>query len=196
MKESFHYHASGLILVGLFEECFGEPISFNLGSNMKSILNIAAMLEEIAKISFKVDGTGIEMAYAQSQRINWKVLPPHLSSAIYEISTHRDAAVLYFMINIMPAGSSAPKHTDTLALHEIFGKAPKLERWHLPIKTNEKALWWDATDGSRHLELGKWHGPMKYWESHAVQNNGDEPRIHLIVDLDRQFTGDNNSWER
>ena len=55
-----------------------------------------------------------------------------------------------------------------------------MERWHYPI---EPAGWvWQAN-------LGFFEAPtepfeMRHWEPHAVWNDDNTPRIHLIVEYD------------
>ena len=56
----------------------------------------------------------------------------------------------------------------------------KCRRTHIPIITNEKNVFKVGPE-IKHLKVGE------IWEidntmQHAVRNNSDEPRVHLIID--------------
>ena len=74
----------------------------------------------------------------------------------------------------LPAGSKIPSHTD-------FGYALlNCHRVHIPIITNEKVVFMVGGE-AKNMQVGE------LWEInnelvHAVDNQGDEDRIHLIID--------------
>jgi len=103
---------------------------------------------------------------------------PLVRAAAQEISTIRGQSILNIMVNKLPKNTYIDPHIDPLPATKHQGPLPRLERWHLPIITDPKCLLNDE-----HLELGYWHGYVKYWEWHDVQG-GEFDRIHLLVDLD------------
>lgn len=79
------------------------------------------------------------------------------------------------MVNRLDAGKTLDLHADG---------PPDDSRWHLPIITNSRVRWFDEVDGFVHMESGYWHGPVHYCGYlHSVENHGDEPRTHVVVDL-------------
>lgn len=102
---------------------------------------------------------------------------PAAREAMNEIAELRGQPVLHVMCNRLLPQVYVPHHVDYLP-RSRQGITPRVERWHLPITTDVGAL-----VNGEHLEVGYWHGPVKYWELHDVQG-GCAPRIHLIVDLD------------
>lgn len=80
------------------------------------------------------------------------------------------------MVNELTAGKALEVHRDG---------PPKKDRWHFPIFTNSLVEWWDEREGSIHMEIGKWYGPVNYCGIlHSMSNSGDEPRMHLVVDFE------------
>jgi Aspartyl/Asparaginyl beta-hydroxylase len=150
--------------------------------------NIEEFLQEVRKLQFELDGSGAKMAFKQSKTPGrWLAHCPMIALAMEEIAALREAPVLYVMVNIVPPGCVVPVHTDTLLPHPVFGERPRLERWHLPLKTNNFSTFGGEVDGAIHMEVGYWYGPVQYWENHAVWNHGSDDRIHLICDLDKQY---------
>lgn len=95
---------------------------------------------------------------------------------IQEIEGILEKKALYIMVNNVPPGLIVPVHVDTLPV--------PVQRWHLPVQTNEFAYFWDMQNHWRHLPLMQWtqvfhEGP------HTVVNFGPEPRIHIVVDLEK-----------
>lgn len=92
--------------------------------------------------------------------------------AICEAVEGRPARAM--LARLRPGGVIKP-HTDSGPY------ADSTERMHLPLITNRGA--WLEVDGERyHLEAGVWHAIDKHVE-HSGANGGDEPRLHLIVDV-------------
>ena len=85
------------------------------------------------------------------------------------------------MINKLASGVVVPKHTDTLRNQDRGN--PFIERWHLPLITNDGCWWWDQENDRVEMPLGYWYGPMPYNLLHQVGNVGLTERVHLIVDI-------------
>ena len=136
--------------------------------------NLFGLVERIKKLSFKRDDTGVLMAYAQSSKIDSK-----FRDVAAEIAALARLKAAYLCINIIPPGVRVPEHTDALKPYE---KVLKFKRYHLPVLTNLDCKIKDF-DGERHMPVGFWTGPIKYWEPHSTWNNGKVERIHVVVDL-------------
>lgn len=98
----------------------------------------------------------------------------HFSEAIAEIEKKIGYEAIYMMLNILPPGITVPVHTDTLPV--------PVQRWHLPLQTNDQAYFWDELLHWRHLEPGYWHRIFPE-RRHTICNYGNQERIHLVVDL-------------
>lgn len=163
--------------------------------NVKTKVDLVALLKEINTLQFNEDGSKALMAFGPCTKVSELTGHtdlneyPLLKQAILEIAKLREVNALYMMINRIPPGVCVPEHTDTLLEHPVFGKAPTLERFHLPILTNDKAEWWDEVTGKMNLLAGVWYGPVPYWVKHNVSNLGETERVHLVIDVDRQVTG-------
>lgn len=81
------------------------------------------------------------------------------------------------LINRLEAGAVLETHRDGIP----FDPAP--ERWHLPVVTNGKVVYREEGSDPFVMAAGWWHGPIRYWLPHSMENLGDEARVHLIVDL-------------
>ncbi len=83
------------------------------------------------------------------------------------------------MVNLLEPGGKLSAHRDG---------PPDDDRWHLPVETNKAAVWWDeVTAQTIHMEAGYWHGPVYYCGVlHAVANNGDTPRLHIVADFEKR----------
>jgi len=125
-----------------------------------------------------VDGTKILMAFRQGQTSSLVGLPVALRCAVEEIEGHRSTKALAIMVNIVAPTVHSGIHVDP------YPGGRRIERWHLPIKTNHGAWVWFG-DEYRWWNTKMWHGPLKYWEPHSVGNDGDQDRVHLVVDLDK-----------
>lgn len=55
--------------------------------------------------------------------------------------------------------------------------SPYFERWQVPLST--AGHWGDGTEAEDGVPF-----QVRHWESHAVVNDSDRPRIHLVVDRD------------
>lgn len=143
---------------------------------MQTRLDLGELEDSIKYLPFWEDGSRMLMMNAPCEGIP-KHLPSQIHRAILEIQFLTGLTPVHMMINKLPPCITVGVHTDTLTNNE------KMSRWHLPIKTNEQAFFWDEEEGQKHFPLGVWSGPVKYWIPHSVYNLGDEERIHLVVDL-------------
>ena len=143
---------------------------------MKTRFSLENVLQEIKTLSYVTDAGNIAMANVLGVEL--------LRNVAEEIADIRNQRIMKIMVHILDPGQESPKHRDWVSPTATLGEWACLERWHLPIQTNEKAIWWDEKEGERHLPLGYWSGPMPYWRYHLVSNKGVEARIHIIVDLD------------
>jgi hypothetical protein len=144
-----------------------------------STIKVEELLHELETLKFERDGSGALMAFKPCQsHLPWS---PGIAKALREIEIARNAPTLYIMVNILPPGVVVPVHTDTLL------DKRKVERWHLPLKTNIQSYFWGQFDNVIHMPLGFWHGPIQYWFDHNIWNCGQEERIHLVVDLEKDY---------
>lgn len=150
-------------------------------------LDLEVLLEEVNRLKTWLDGSGALMAVTQSGGIPDKVRElPATMAAILQISRARGQPPLNVMVNTLAPGVGVPKHVDRLRDTTHQRGWPRVERWHLPILTNELCSWWDAVNGTVRMLAGGWWGPVPYWVEHSVQNLGDCDRVHLVVDLDTE----------
>jgi len=94
-----------------------------------------------------------------------------------EIQTKFPPGRLHTAILInLPAGLSIPTHRDAAQHFKLYN------RIHIPIITNPKCLF---TVGGEtiHMKAGELWEINKH-QVHSVENNGEEDRIHLIIDCD------------
>jgi len=81
------------------------------------------------------------------------------------------------------ANSSIGKHSDKI--DKDFGlEDGKIVRIHVPIRTNDQvnfSLWDDREEIQNYLEEGHYYY-VDVRAPHAVQNNSDVDRIHLVID--------------
>lgn len=143
---------------------------------MQSQINLLGLMKDINELEFWIDGSGAEMSVKPAEYPNYLKNKSFIRQAIAEIERLTNQKSVYVMINKLKAGVEVSVHTDTLP--------KRIDRYHLPILTNEKAFWWDRVYGVRHLKAGVWYGPMPYWLDHSVANFGDIERVHLVVDLE------------
>lgn len=86
--------------------------------------------------------------------------------------------IAQIMLNKLPPLARLAPHKDGM---------PDNPRFHLPLRTNPDAYWWDEHNNKVHMEAGNWYGPVPYCGIlHAAFNDGDTDRIHLIVDFERR----------
>jgi hypothetical protein len=82
------------------------------------------------------------------------------------------------MIVSLAARGNILAHIDPLTYFEVHA------RYHIPFKTNKEVVFHEGSG------LNTEHMPYKFLcrlnnkALHAVDNNSDEPRIHLIVDIE------------
>ena len=81
------------------------------------------------------------------------------------------------------ANSGIGKHSDKIV--KDFGlEDGKIVRIHVPIRTNDQvnfSLWDDREEIQNYLEEGHYYY-VDVRAPHAVQNNSDVDRIHLVID--------------
>src|SRR5262245_37659900 len=131
------------------------------------------LLKEILTLDFWIDGSKAEMAHPPNKPIG--ILTSAIWDAVQEIGRLCNQQPIYMMINNLPPDVIVPKHRDWTS--------KEVERYHLPVITNERCWWWDETNGTLLMEAGHWYGPMPYNIIHQVGNLGKTDRIHLVVDL-------------
>lgn len=104
-------------------------------------------------------------------------LTPYIGLAIGEITRElASPKLVQIMVNKLEGGARLDQHKDGL---------PFNLRFHLPIITHELVTWWDERDGSVHMDVGHWHGPVPYCGVlHAMYNESTVDRYHLIVDFE------------
>jgi hypothetical protein len=153
---------------------------------LKSGLDVDVIFEAVQRLSFWLDGSGAEMAIAPNGGIPNEVSnDPGLKAALEEIARLRNLSVLHIMVNKMKPNVRVPIHRDFLLPTPLQKRNhPTIERWHLPIVTNDDCTWWDEVSGIYRMKPGFWHGPVPYWLKHQVTNDGQTERIHLVIDLD------------
>lgn len=146
--------------------------------NLRSSLDLAALLEESAAQDFRRDGAGIDMAHNSDNGFPaWLAKAPEIQKAIAEIEALVGGKANHIMLNRLKPHDNVLPHKDVMDVGE---------RWHLPLVTNPKAKWWDEMDDKDvHMEVGYWYGPVPYKVSHSVWNDGETERIHLVVDVYR-----------
>ena len=79
------------------------------------------------------------------------------------------------LFTLIPPRSYIPNHVDRTPLLSIS------HRCHIPIKTNKDVLFYIA-GGIYNLEEGYCY-EISNLDEHSVENNSDENRIHLIMDI-------------
>jgi len=98
----------------------------------------------------------------------------------YETDVHR----VRFM-KLLPGGGEIERHTDTVDPDSGF-RIGKLARLHFPIKTNPMVTFtiWDIKDTriNKQYKVGECF-VLDTQFPHRVINEGNEDRIHLVVDL-------------
>lgn len=151
-----------------------------------SSVDLISLLKALQQLSFWLDGSGAEMYVAPNGGLpNEVVQHAPIRHAIEEIERLRKLTVLHIMINRLKPGVVVPVHRDFLRPTPLQQRNhPTLERWHLPVVTNDGCLWWGEDTGTVHFPKGKWMGFIPYWKNHKVWNAGQTERVHLVVDLD------------
>lgn len=108
-----------------------------------------------------------------------------LATVVQDIWRHRPhTQALWLQVNRVLPGKDIEIHQDWLPPSPLQGQHPTLERWHLPVVTNDKCGYWDGVQGEMIMRTGYWHGCVPYWKKHKIWNHGTEPRVHIVVDLD------------
>lgn len=147
---------------------------------MQSKLNLIELLEYALELPYKKDDTGVLMALGQSAGLPLA----KFIIAIVEIEDHTGLKAVHMMVNVIPPGVSVGEHIDTLKPSQKLGSQPKMQRWHLPLKTNPDCGFWEEGGTTVNMPYGQWYGPILYWKKHKVWNHGTTDRVHLIIDLE------------
>lgn len=133
------------------------------------------VIDDVRSLRYTRDASGAEITALQGKGIPREFTTPSIRACIREIEQITGKTAKNIMINRLEPGGCIPKHKDD----DDYG-----ERWHLPIVTNDEASWWDeVSDRLQHMPFGRWTGPVPYRKFHEVRNDGDQERIHLVVDL-------------
>lgn len=149
-------------------------------------VDIESLFEEVDKLQFKEDSTRILMAFDQASKVQVSGL---LLETCARFASLRGLPLVNVMVNKLPPGVRLPVHVDYIP-NTPMQNVPRIERWHLPIKTNELVRFWDE-DGEFFMPLGAWSGPVRYWRMHSAWNLGEMERVHIVVDLDtKEALGD------
>jgi hypothetical protein len=98
-------------------------------------------------------------------------LESHLKDAI-----KKDGYIMRAILVKLLRNSVIPPHIDIVGKTLVLGK-----RLHIPIITNEHCLF-SVGDDVRNLKVGEIWEINNDKKPHGVSNNGNEDRIHLIVD--------------
>jgi hypothetical protein len=92
-----------------------------------------------------------------------------------KLSTNENGKIMRALLVKLAAKKSIVPHVD-------WGVSFKIcRRIHVPIQTNE-GCFFIVGDDRRHLKKGELWEINNDKKMHSVENNGDEDRIHLIVD--------------
>lgn len=151
----------------------------------ESYVDLELIEAESRQFKYSQDDGHVDMAITQSGG-----LPPHImekpgiAAAVLEIATRRKLNPVNVMVNWVTSGAPVPKHRDWIKPTPLQKRKPCIERWHLAVRTNKSSFWWDEKNGYIHFPYGCWCGPVPYWTYHTVVNDGDSPRLHILVDLD------------
>jgi aspartyl/asparaginyl beta-hydroxylase len=145
---------------------------------MPSAQDPEVLLAEMRKLTFYRDGAGIDMAHNSDSGFPlWYQSAPAIQAAVAEIEGLVGGTATHIMLNRLRPGDSVLPHVDQMDTGE---------RWHLPVVTNRGAIWWDEIEQiDLNMQAGFWWGPVPYKRSHAVRNDGESERIHLVVDVRR-----------
>ncbi len=153
---------------------------------LASFVDPDKLLADVEKLSFWLDGSGAEMAVVPNGGLPDEIKSlTYVMRALYEVESYRQLKVIHVMVNKLKPGVNVPVHRDFLLPTPLQPrKWPTIERWHLPVTTNDLCYFWAFGEGDKQLPLRFWTGPVPYWKNHQVVNNGKTERIHLVVDLD------------
>ena len=88
----------------------------------------------------------------------------------------KDGYIMRAILVKLLKNSIIPPHVDVVGKTLVLGK-----RLHIPIVTNKDCLF-SVGDDIRNLNVGEIWEINNDKKTHGVSNNGDEDRIHLIVD--------------
>jgi len=140
-----------------------------------------ASIEEGQKYFSEYVDTYDRNEYSEIWDRHKEVLKPVIDQVLDCIGMSKVKVARILLVNL-PAGAEINMHTDG-------GKTlMKCDRIHIPIITNEKAVMQVQSD-VRHYAAGEVF-EINNSDLHAARNEGDEDRIHIILDI---YDGD-NKW--
>ena len=99
-----------------------------------------------------------------------------LDKILDQLKQHYDYVDYAAIITNLKAGASIPLHTDGGEIFEIS------RRIHIPLKTNEQVVF-HCGELSINMKQGYAYEIGNSSHRHGVDNNSNEDRYHLIVDL-------------
>ena len=161
-------------------------------------ISIAALQAEIAQVPLEKIPDNSGTARGENTREGWikglsmaRLCGPDYPDKLHEypvidhcvniFANQQKRGIVQVMVNELAPHSTLEIHRD--------GR-PANFRWHLPVFTNSDVQWYDEIGGWEHMELGKWCGPVNYCHVlHSMTNDGEQRRIHLIVDLAMSVKG-------
>lgn len=166
--------------------CCNSKGNSEIMNQYPSHANLTSLLEALETLFFTLDGSGAEMAFPPNGGLPlWLSDSPPLAKALEEIERITGLSALHVMVNRLKPGVVVPVHRDFLLPTPLQQRNhPTIERWHLPVVTNNECLWWGEDTGTIHFPKGEWMGFLPYWKKHQVWNAGQTERVHLVVDLD------------
>ena len=90
------------------------------------------------------------------------------------------------LMKLKSGGGELSRHTDQVD-PELGVKDGRLMRLHIPLKTNDGVIFssWDVSGAERkvNMKVGEcWYLDIR--KPHKAINNGDEERIHLVIDVE------------
>lgn len=143
---------------------------------LNSGLGTGRLAESYWKLRGWTDGAGVEMTALQFHPSSRALLQHEaIAEAVAELEGLTGRECVFLMFNKLDPGAAVPVHVDS--------HPDPVDRWHLPVITNDDAFWWDEAGGEIHMAPGFWWGPVPFDIPHRVRNDGPTPRIHLVVDV-------------
>ena len=95
--------------------------------------------------------------------------------AAEQVRAHFGGKLVRIMLTTLPPGAKIVRHRDTSPILQA------VHRCHLPIRTNP-GVRFTIGDDDHTLEVGEMY-EFDNTRPHAVTNDGDESRVHLICDV-------------
>lgn len=163
---------------------------FAIEPGVYSITNLASVQDEIRRVPLErvTDGSGSShcggpeqwihgLSVARLLKSEMRMHYPLLADVVNRLHRKHNRRIVQIMVNKLEPFSGLKMHKDGPPAHR---------RFHLPLISSDRVEWWDEVCGTYTMREGYWYGPVNYcgW-LHSMSNNGDTPRYHLIVDLEK-----------